>query len=535
MTTDTYDWDAFGGQMAEARGYFSQLAPPDPRPESANPAPPPDLAAWPEPVPLTEPMPPFPVDALPGDLGEFVSAVSESTQTPLELPAGLALAVLAAAAQKVVTLRVRRDYGESLSLSVSVVLQPSERKSVVEGQMAAPLRAHEARLQEDARPLVLESRRRLDILKMRRRRLVAELAKSDTPQPSLELMLVEVDREISAVEQVVMPRLLADDVTPQSLVALMAEQDGRIAVISSEGAPLEAMVHRGGRSGALDVFLKGYSGDPMSVDRKSGTRISIAAPALSVGVTVQPSVIRRLARDAAVRERGLLSRFLFFYPNPRAGRREVVVTPVSESVQRVYADTVGRLLRIPVVRQRGEIIAQSLALSDGAYDGFLQFAEAIEPRVGPGGDLELCGWGGKLPGQMLRIAALLHLVSNGMSQPVTPNAVDSAIRIATFLIPHAKAAFGLMAIDPRVEDALHIARMMHTKGISQISQRDLGELVKGRVKPLARFELAMGLLVRHGFMRREEENVAGKRGPKAVLWTLNPRVGPELFGQGDWA
>ena len=537
MSTPLFEPADVTAELAALRASIEESsgAPPVASPQFANYAPAISTEGWPEPLPLADPLPPFPVGALPGVLGDFVGAVAESTQAPADLPAALALAVLATATQKVVKLQIRSDYTETLSVFVAAVLQPSERKSAVEALVTAPLRGYEAEQQVQAAPQVAASRRKLDVLRKRHQRLTTALSKAEDESPTLEKNLADVEQAIANTERMVLPRLIADDTTPERLVEMMYEQGGRMGLFSSEGGVLEQMNRRRGNTSGLDTYLKAYGGDSLAVDRKSGTRVSIAKPALTIGVAVQPGVVRNLARMDSARERGLLSRILYFFPAPRAGKRDVLVDPVPEDIRSAYGRMVRRQLDVRIVRDRGEIVAHPLTLSDGAYDRFLAFAESIEPRVGPGGDLELCGWGGKLPGQMLRIAALLHLSRSHMTIPVEPEAVDAAISIAHYLIPHAQAAFGLMSVDPRIEDALHIAQTMLSKGIGEISQHGLTELVKGRVKPVPRFESAMELLVQHGFMRRREDSTPHKRGPKPIIWTLNPRVGPQHFSRGDWA
>jgi hypothetical protein len=411
-------------------------------------------------------------------------------------------------------------------------MEPSDRKSAVLAEVAEPLRAYEAKQQEMMGPSVLASQRRIEVLHRRRRKAIAELAEAEEPMPGLEHKLAGIESALRTAERVVRPRLLADDVTPEKLVQLMGEQGGRIALFSAGGAVLDQIGRPGSRGNGLDVYLKAFSGDALHVDRKAGTSVSIVEPALTVGVAVQHAVARDLAARASNQERGLLSRVLYVMPASMAGRREVLVPPVSNEIRQDYARTIRRLLDIRQVRRRGEIVSHDLVLSDDALARYLQFAESVEPHLGRGGKLDLCGWGGKLVGSMLRISALLHLVRYSMTTPVTVEAVDSAIRIANYLIPHARAAFGLMAIDPRVADARHILKMMLSKGITEIRHRDLTEVVKGRVKPVAdRFAPAMQLLVANGYIRLEERSVPGASGPKPKFYILNPHVCLEHLAQ----
>ena len=85
-----------------------------------------------------------------------------------------------------------------------------------------------------------------------------------------------------------MPRLLADNVTPEAAASLLAEQGGRLAVLSAEGGIFDILAGRySGGMPDLDVWLKGHAGDPLRVDRK-GRAAGVRAVARSdIGLTVQ--------------------------------------------------------------------------------------------------------------------------------------------------------------------------------------------------------------------------------------------------------
>src|SRR5664280_164192 len=83
----------------------------------------------------------------------------------------------------------------------------------------------------------------------------------------------------------VLPRLVADDVTPEAAASLLAEQGGRLAVLSAEGGIFATMAGRySGGVPALEVFLKGHAGDLLRVDRKARPAEHVAAPALTLGL-----------------------------------------------------------------------------------------------------------------------------------------------------------------------------------------------------------------------------------------------------------
>jgi len=71
------------------------------------------------------------------------------------------------------------------------------------------------------------------------------------------------------------------------------------------------------------VFLKGHAGDLLRVDRVGRAAEHIADPALTLGLAVQPEVLRDIARMPGFRGRGLLARILYAVPPNTVGRRRV--------------------------------------------------------------------------------------------------------------------------------------------------------------------------------------------------------------------
>jgi Protein of unknown function (DUF3987) len=99
-----------------------------------------------------------------------------------------------------------------------------------------------------------------------------------------------------------------------------------------------------------------------------------------------------------------------------------------------------------------------LTLDPHAGELLLAFEVDLEPRLATdSGDLaHLAGWAAKLAGATCRLAALLHLASHlrdGWAHPIGTDTLAGAIRLAGYLIEHARAVFNLMGADPRVGDA----------------------------------------------------------------------------------
>src|SRR5207302_1543013 len=121
-------------------------------------------------------LPRFPVDALGAPLAAWVSATSEATQTPADLPAGMALAVLAAAVAGKGEVEAAPGWVEPLTLYVSVVLPSGERKTPVATAAVAPLEAVEQEEVEAARAHVHEAQDRFDAAQARVKSAIATVA-----------------------------------------------------------------------------------------------------------------------------------------------------------------------------------------------------------------------------------------------------------------------------------------------------------------------------------------------------------------------
>lgn len=88
-------------------------------------------------------MPEFPTEVLPEPIREYVEALAESTQTPVDMAAVSFIAIMSVCLQGKYKIRAKADWFEPLNSFVLNVMEPSERKSAVENAMVRPINLFE--------------------------------------------------------------------------------------------------------------------------------------------------------------------------------------------------------------------------------------------------------------------------------------------------------------------------------------------------------------------------------------------------------
>jgi uncharacterized protein DUF3987/bifunctional DNA primase/polymerase-like protein len=438
-------------------------APPEPDPWgglSSSPGP----AAYEPPAPVEPERPPFPLGALPLVLRAFVEAESTFSETPPDLAGVLVLAACSAAIAGKVRLRVRGDHLEPLNLMLVAAMLPGERKSAVFASAFAPIEAYERALAENVRPMLAKAKAECDALAGTAADLRRRLRKASAEQKvDLEAELAETIRKQAEVQSPVAPRLLASDATPEKIAHLLTEQGGRLCVAEAEGTIFEVMAGRYSKTGAsnLEVFLKGHAGDSLRVDRLGREALFVARPALTMALAIQPDVLRSAAGRREFRARGMLARLLVALPASRVGTRTGETPAVPPEVRKVYEGAVRALLavRLPAEGESTPLVE----LSEEAGQAWRAFSREVERMLAPGGELaEMRDWGGKLPGAVARIAAVLHFVEaaaagdaarrDAWHTPVAEATMLGAVELGRYFLGHARFVFGELVMPQRERD-----------------------------------------------------------------------------------
>ena len=259
--------------------------------------------------------------------------------------------------------------------------------------------------------------------------------------------------------------------------------------------------------------MKGHAGDPISVDRIGRKSNFIPKPRLTMILTIQPSVLYGLMDNATFRGRGLCGRFLYAMCKSKVGQRKVSPEPMSSSTKTAYREFVRRILA-----DQGSGVVR---LSDGANKNREDYQKYVEQKLGGAWEF-MADWGGKLVGAMVRIAALLHLSSFPVNEPISAEIMAAAICIAEFLGAHAEAAYQTMGADASIEDAKYLWRRLADNGEDEISKRDLFRLVRGKFKKVEHMEAPLRVLTEYGYIRIEdvERDGAGRKASPKIK--VNP-------------
>lgn len=479
---------------------------------------------WEEPIPFDNfSVPDFPVETLPEAIGTYVSAVAESTQTPVDLAATSAIAIMSICLQGKYKIQPKGDWQENLNTFCLAFMEPSERKSAVGSAMLRPINTYEQEWNKLHAAEVDFSKTEKSILERRLKTLEDQASKgkaeiSEVRKASEELTNFREKRPL---------QLYVDDVTTEKLVSILAENDGKTAIFSTEGGIFDMLKGIYTKYVNIDVFLKSYSGDPIRVDRIGRASESILNPTLTVMLMAQPSVLAGIMQNDTFRGRGLTARFLYCMPQSNVGNRRYRSEEIPAEVYQNYERCIRNLLSAEP-DNKPEIIT----LSPEADAMLEAFAEELEPKLLTE-HYEIREWAGKLVGTIARISGLLCRTESCRTydflddpEPLVVSGADmqNAILIGRYYLEHAKAAFSLMGADDGAKKCQYVLDAIVKAGLSEFTRRDVMRLCRA-LKTAAEMQPVLDQLVDYGYLvPKDSASPSGKGRPPAQSYLVNPRI-----------
>lgn len=261
----------------------------------------------------------FPTHALPLVLREMVQETSRVTQTPDAMSAIVALGILSASFGGGLLVRSGGERLTPPNLFLLGIARSGTGKSRAFSMVAKPFLEAE---QESLHTWIEREKPRIEAaIRVATKRAdfkEKEAAKESDPDArrmlTCELQALEEEKQRLERERDSLPCFSVGDVTREKLSQALSGQPGEaLASLSADARGIIGVVmgrYSKGKSSDEDIYLSGYSGDSLKVDRLSRAPVVLHAPRLSLVWLIQPDIARTLAEDERMTESGLLPRML---------------------------------------------------------------------------------------------------------------------------------------------------------------------------------------------------------------------------------
>jgi replicative DNA helicase len=468
-------------------------------------------------------LPIFDVNVFPKVLSNFICGDAESTQTPIDASCMAAIASLSTVLSKKVIIHAYGKYKEPVNTFGVVALPPGNRKSAVFQLFQEPIYLYEAMAREKVAPLVAEQSALIDSEKKKLEKLKTDYSKGK--QVSEEIRILARDIMEMEGKQLFLPRFITDDITQEKLVGLMAENGEKMANLSAEGGLFDIIAGRYSKGKPnLEIFLKGHAGDACTVDRM-GRSESMLSPALTLGLFIQPMVLKDMPAELA--GRGLMARFLYCIPHSIVGDRKIRPEPLNDGIQAAYNQIIHKLMEF----EPNESII--LRPTEAASEYLRTIEESFEPRLSTNGDLfSIVEWASKQIGQALRIVALLHIAEHihllpNIPMEISESTMRKGLSLIEYFIPHARKAFDCMEANEAIEDTRYLWRKLKSLGSDpqfqqgSFTKQEVWKATKGKFKKAERLDSALESLTERNYIKVVKD-INGEAGRNSVLILLNP-------------
>lgn len=463
----------------------------------------------------------FPISSLPKIIQDYIEAIAEHTQTPIDMSAVSVMCVVASAIQGKFEIENKERYTEPTNIYAIIIAQPGERKSAIIKLTTKALYDFEKEENEKRKTIIDRQESEFKIIKNK----IERLEKSGKIE-DIEI-IEELQLKLQELEKIrIKPlRLTADNCTSEALTSLLADNEEKISVISAEGGIFEILngQYNSKSNASIDTFLKAHNRDTIRVDRKGRESEYIDNPTMTVLLAVQDKVLEGLMSNDTFRGKGLTARFLFCNPTSTLGTRKFTTKAIPTIIEEEYSKLIYNLLKLPNTEK--PII---LKLSTEAYKELEKFHNWLEPQLVD--ELEFMqDWCGKLEGACLRIAGILHCmvysnITSGCS--VSVDTIKKAIDISKYFLEHSKYAYMLMGTDKEIEKAKHILKKLEKQDKISLKRSEIFSISRSSSRNINKVDdifKALDILVEYGYiLEMEVEERAGSGRKKDIVYELNP-------------
>ncbi len=228
---------------------------------------------------------------------------------------------------------------------------------------------------------------------------------------------------------------------------------------------------------------------------------------------MQPVIISDMFGKKAFSGKGLLERFLYCLPKSNLGFRTHDKNPVSGQARDDYNNVIRQLFTIPNPEN-----PEILVLDKLAHQEWYDFKMAIEKEYRPNRRLEsMQGWAGKIAGQALRIAGIIHVVENGESSSlISKETMEKALHLCSLLIDHAEAVFKTFDVQIDARQAKDIWDYISSLERASFTKAEITKRFQNIMNAKRIDELLLVLEGRHYISKPTKE------GKKTFIYTVNP-------------
>ena len=407
-----------------------------------------------------EPVPEFPNDVFPKSIQAFVDMISESQQVDKAMVSCGVLATMAAVTMGKFAVKHPDNSGhwEHLALYITCIAKPSERKSGVLNYTATiPINKylHECGAIDDFKKQMQEATAKEKAISIRQKALEKALQKNaedKEKREEIETALLDTAKEAAQITTPTDPRFIASNCTPEALAQRMQSTSELAFLCSAEAdslAILSGLYNSGGAS--LDLMCKGKNGETTIINRiRDGGNIVLSSPLISILQMIQPGIWENITQNKRLTYSGFLARMLRCKINERETPVKYVNNiPVNKDLCDTYNSIIGDFLSIP---RNIEALPLSLRFSDQAKNIMQANMQPLYDEQIKGGkysDSGISEFIGKLPGDCARIAAILHLMANpvtdkqyhgepslitAIENPITAEEAQAACNIAYYFL-----------------------------------------------------------------------------------------------------
>jgi len=486
----------------------------------------PEPEPWDEPILLNAVQHPEPIRnyLMPPTIADVVKTVSETVQVPPELPFAVAIAVIATAIGKRAKIQLENNYVEPSPLWTVAVLPKGSRKSGAFSILTKILQEIE---DEETIDWQKEWRSWKSQAVLAEAKIQGCKVAAKKPDADFDLLAKELESAQEILDdEPIKPKKYATSITVEALRKDI-QQQGSIGLLSSEGSSIFDGFgqYSGNKNADFPLFLAAHDGEADRGSRVNETLGSREAMA-SMGLTIQPDVLLKLGEDKTADERGLFDRFLFFLPaDPRGTRTYRNTVSLDADAMNNWNNAIRYIFSL---KQDTDV---KIEVDEAAHELWLTFAESIEERQKPDGDLRnsAVGFASKLAGTVGRIALAYHLISgNTVDSLIDETTMEQAIGTGFVLLEHHITARKMMGEDDTTRRASLILKGLIRNNITEIKPSEIQRKGLGNCKNVDDVRNVMRILIQNHYVRFEKvaKEQSGGANTKGIF-VVNPACFPE--------